>query len=436
MKSGPFLTQPRRFVLATIGTRADVYPLIAIGQNLVRRGHRVVIATPDRHRDVIVAAGIEHRTMRPDVALDDSNPAVRGVPQKKRGGGFAVRCLMYPRAEDTYRDMLELGRDADVLVFPVLILPGPMAAERLNKPWALIHLTPGLLYSDYDPPYLPPAPWLYRPMQSSVWLTRLLNPLARLSIRSWSKPLRDLRKREGFPPLQGDLLLGGMRSPWLTLAMFSECMAERQPDWTESTVVTGFPFLEEKNGASPEVQRFLEAGSPPLMATLGSLVSHKRLWFLENVIAAAQTLGQRLLLIAGPDAETLRARYSSPSLLIVDYVPYAAVFPEASSLIISGSVGPISHGLRAGRPMLVIAPDEGADMPDNALRTVKLGVSRWLRMTRGTPKVLAAHLRALLSNGDYERQARRWSDKVRAEDGIARACEELEALAAKQGETK
>ena len=435
MKPGPSSHPALHFALTTIGSRGDVYPLIAIGRALQQRGHRVTIATPDRYRPIVLAAGLTHHTLRPDPSLDDDdNPLLQGVNRNDRDGEFAIRKLIYPNVEDSFRDLLASAHDADLIAFPVFIFPGEMAAERLGIPWVVLHSAPASLCSVYDPPYIPHVAWLYRLQRLSPLVPRLFNPIARFAIRSWSAPLHALRAREGLYARKARIPLGGMRSPWLTLGLFSRCIGAEQPDWPKPCAATGFPFLEEQPSQNGEaMERFLDAGKPPLIATLGSVVSEDRLDFLKNLVKAVETLDQRLVLIAGPDVDYVRDVTSYPHLFIVDYAPYSWIFPRSAALIISGSIGPVGHALRAGRPMLVIAAEEGPDQPDNALRVERLGVARWMHLRKATTERIATHLRHLLSDPDYTRNAEHFAQQVHAENGAVRACEELEAVVAKAG---
>jgi UDP:flavonoid glycosyltransferase YjiC (YdhE family) len=83
--------------------------------------------------------------------------------------------------------------------------------------------------------------------------------------------------------------------------------------------------------------------------------------------------------------------------------------------------------------MLAVAAEEGPDQPDNALRASRLGVARWMHLRRATAERIEAHLRHLRSDPDYARNAERFAQQVRAEDGAIRACEELEAVVANAG---
>jgi UDP:flavonoid glycosyltransferase YjiC (YdhE family) len=55
--------------LAAIGTSGDLDPVVAVGRGLTQRGHAVTIATLDRYRDMVEAAGLRHATLRPDTPL-------------------------------------------------------------------------------------------------------------------------------------------------------------------------------------------------------------------------------------------------------------------------------------------------------------------------------------------------------------------------------
>ncbi len=411
-----------RFTFAVFGNRGTVYPLLAVGRALLHRGHRVTFATPERYHPEVIAAGLTPHTLRPDV-LEKKE----GNPGDTESG---LRDIMFPAVEDTFRDLLSAAKDADVLVFPMFLFPGPMAAERLDIPWVETHLAPGTLNSIYDPPFIPPVSWLYPLQRLTPLVPRIFNRLAARAIRSWYAPYRALREREGFPPDNSNPLLGGMRSPWLTLALFSGCVGPAQKDWPQPTVTTGFPFFDEHEDAHTEVQRFLDAGDPPIVVTLGSVISDHRRDFYLHSIAAARQLGRRVLIIAGADHAALPEQDPDGRVLTVAYAPYSNVFPRACALVVSGSIGPISHALRAGRPTLIVPAETAADQPDNALRTVCLGAARSIMLGKYTPATAAEHLGALLSDPAYAQNAERLGQRIRSEDATASACNALEDLLA------
>ena len=58
----------KRIVFATFGSLGDLHPYVAISQELVRRGHRPLIATFEEYRGAVEAAGIEFAPMRPSMS--------------------------------------------------------------------------------------------------------------------------------------------------------------------------------------------------------------------------------------------------------------------------------------------------------------------------------------------------------------------------------
>ena len=426
MTPGP---RPHHFTFAAFGTRGDIYPILAVADALFARGHTVTFAAPERFRSLIESRGLGYAGFRPDANLAPENPLAFGVPEHKLNSEFALRRLIFPSVEDTYHDLLKAGAGADMLVFPMYIFPGETAAARLGVPYTVLHFAPASINSAFDPPYLPQLPWLYPLQRQWPVLSKLLKLAVRPLIHSWSAPMRALRKKEGFAVDDRDFIFSGLRSPWLNLALFSSCIGAVQPDWPTPTVLAGFPFLEEASSTGHELlEQFLGAGAEPVIATLGSVSGQSSRAFFTTLVEITKRLGRRLVIIAGPETDLLTSEVASASVFVVDYVPYSLIFHRACALIISGSVGPLSHALRAGRPFLAIAVPKGIDQFDNALRAVRLGVARWQILGRCSAKELTADLEALLTDSSYAANAAQWATVVRSESGVVTACEALESV--------
>jgi hypothetical protein len=82
------------------------------------------------------------------------------------------------------------------------------------------------------------------------------------------KPFRRFEMELGLPPAPNPLFWG--HSPHLTLGLFSPLPAAPQPDWPASAYAPGFPFFDQGQALSTELQHFLEAGEPLIVFTLGS----------------------------------------------------------------------------------------------------------------------------------------------------------------------
>jgi UDP:flavonoid glycosyltransferase YjiC (YdhE family) len=169
------------------------------------------------------------------------------------------------------------------------------------------------------------------------------------------------------------------------------------------------------------VEIFLAAGESPIVFTLGSAAVHIADDFFAQSARAAQRLGRRALLVLG---QNVPPPDLPPTILACDYLPYAQIFPHAAAIVHQGGVGTTAQALRAGRPMLVVP--FAHDQPDNAARVTRLGVARTLPRWRYRAPQIARELAALLGDASVTRAAADIGQTVRAERGVAAACDALE----------
>ena len=113
-------------------------------------------------------------------------------------------------------------------------------------------------------------------------------------------------------------------------------------------------------------------------------------------------------------------------VIAVEYAPFAALFPRAAAVVHQGGVGTTGQAMRAGRPMLVMP--FAHDQPDNAERVRRLGIARTIPRHRYGAAAAARELGTLLDDPGYSERAASVGERVRREDGVASACDALEAL--------
>ena len=178
------------------------------------------------------------------------------------------------------------------------------------------------------------------------------------------------------------------------------------------------------------LRRFLEAGPPPLVFSLGSAAFWVAGDFFKQSIEAAVALGQRAVLLVGDDRFLPRDPVPV-GIEAYDYASYGALFPHASVVIHHGGIGSIAQGLRAGRPMLVVPIAH--DQYDNAARVGSLGVARTLPRRRYQKQQVVSALRVLLQEPSHAERARVVAEEVRSERGTAAAVDIIEEVLARGG---
>jgi UDP:flavonoid glycosyltransferase YjiC (YdhE family) len=352
---------------------------------------------------------------------------MRRIMDRRTGSEFVIRELMMSVLRESYEDTLAAAAGADLLVSHMLTFTTRLVAEKQGIPWASTFLQPLGLFSVYDPPVVPQAPFLAKLRFLGPAFHRLLFWCAKRSVRSWSEPWHRLRAEVGLPPTSDSPLFEGQNSPALVLAMFSVLLADRQPDWPRQAVITGFPFYDQDGeaGMPPELVNFLDAGPPPLVFTLGSSAVVDAGPFYEHGVAAARRLGRRAVLLVGKNPRNQPASLPD-GIVAFAYAPYSELFPRAAAVVHQGGIGTTAQAMRSGRPMLVMP--YAHDQPDNAGRVRRLGIARTIARHSYTPARAAAELRHLLGKPVYGQRAAEVGAEIRREDGGRAACDALEGL--------
>lgn len=415
----------RRIVLTTFGSLGDLHPYVAIATELRRRGHDARIATLEMHRTRVESRGVPFHPLRPDLPGDfEATGLLERAMDRRTGSEFIVREMLMPVLRQTWEDTLAAAEGADVLVSHPLTFTTRIAAELRRIRWVSSMLAPIGFFSAHDPPVVPMAFLnLLRPLGPAFH--RPLFKVFRMITRHWCDPVHDLRRELGLPPA-GDPLFDAAHSPLLDLALFSPAFAPPQPDWPAAMRATGFPFFDEPDVAlDPALDRFLDAGPPPVAFTLGSSAVLDAGSFYEVSAAAVRQLGRRGVLLTGPDGRNRPASLPT-SVAAFEYAPYAAIFPRTAAIVHQGGIGTTAQALRAGKPMLVMP--YAHDQPDNAARVERLGVARTVARERYAPGRAVRELRRILDDPAYATRAADVGARVRAEDGVSAACDALAGI--------
>jgi rhamnosyltransferase subunit B len=427
-----------RIVLSNIGTLGDINPLIALALELKRRGHIPVMALPNVYRTRLEPLGLQFHAVRPDID-PTNNVLVEMVYDIKHGTEHGLRNFLFPSLCQTYDDLLDAATKpvrADLLLLGELNYAGPIVAEVTGIPWASYVLAPLSFFSAFDPPVLPPYPKLAKADKKVPGFGRVIRRVARFASRKWPEPVYELRRELGLPR-GANPLFDAKHSPQLVLALFSRVLGVEQKDWPPNTVISGFAYYDADAGnrkLPPHLDKFVSAGAPPVVFTLGSAAVLAAGDFYEVSAKAAIELGTRAVLLIGSDPRNQPKHKLPDSICVAEYAPYSALFSRASLVVHQGGVGTVAQCLRAGKPMLIMPYSH--DQPDNARRMKRLGVAQVIQKTSYTPKKVARKLRKMLDDSSLEEKARVVAEQLQGEDGVKKACNALEALHAKSSRSR
>ncbi len=409
-------------LLTSWGSHGDLHPFLALGRGLIARGHQAsLVGHPDWEADTATAGLRFVSTGEP--SREDFIREHPEVLSMKWGGLSSLRILIEkaiaPGFDHTMAALLAEAPQHDALVAHHFTFPAPIVAELTRVPFATVSLAPGVVPSAYT---LPGANF-NRPGRGP--LGRLGNRLVwsigrRLAASMVDPVVNRMRAKHGLKPAR-DVVFAAHSSD-LNLQLYSEHFAARPPDWSAEKKIAGFCFYDPPGATlDSQIETFLAAAEPPILFTLGSTAVQEPGPFYEAAAQALQSIGQRGLLLIGPEKN--RPAQLPASILAANYAPYGLLMSRVKAVAHQCGIGTLSHALRAGVPSL--ACPFAFDQPNNARRIEQLGVAEIVLRHEHTPALLAQALKRLLS-GDTPLRARELGGRIRAEDGVTRACEILE----------
>jgi MGT family glycosyltransferase len=397
------MRSPHRIFLGAFGQPGHAFPMLALGQRLVQRGHQVTYETWERWREHVVAAGMEF-VPAPEYPVFPT----REHPLKPYEA--VVRATVPTREAIA-------ARRPEVVVHDVLTLAPALAAELegIRTATLIPHLFPVTApgFAPYSIGARLPATHAGR-----LFWSIFERPLE-TGLRHGRDELNETRRRLGLAPLER--LHGGLSTSLCLVATFPQLEYPRE--WPPAVHVVGPMFWEPPGEAAPTPP----PGDEPLVVVAPSTSHDPKQRLLRASLGGLRGLDVRVLasLDRRPAIRPLRAR---PSARLVNWMSYAEAMSGAALVICHGGHGTIARALERGVPVLAL-PHSG-DMAENAARLdwAGLGVRLPWRLACATTLRLAAE-RAL---GDHDRLsagARELAAWAAAHDGPTRAAELIEGLA-------
>jgi len=413
-----------RILVTTQGSLGDLYPFLSLALQLRDRGYDVVIGTDPAHREKIEKHGLEFARVGADWLC---NPQ---VTERVRSWSLRrlITDLLLPNLRRTYEETLAAAEGADAIITMQANFAAGLVAEQKNIPWVSGIPFPSAFFSAYDPPVLQPFPGLMEKLRClgpAFWKPAKL--LIKYVTTQWARELLAFRKEIGLPSDPGFSAMAECRSPFLHLALFSGVLARKQRDWPGQTVLTGFAWYDRDNSTLPEeLVRFLDAGEPPIVFSLGSAIGrirHEQEFFTQSA-KVARAIGRRAVLMVNKNWSGACAL--PPDVIAVEYAPFLELLPRSAAFVHHGGIGSTAIAMRTGCPQLVVPC--GWDQYDNAARVRRLGLARILPRSRYTIARAAAELHPLITQTGYRERATAVAGQLEEEDGSDVAADAITAL--------
>jgi vancomycin aglycone glucosyltransferase len=386
-----------KFVVAAYGSRGDVEPCIAVGRELLRRGHdvRLAVTVPPDMLAFIESARLTAVPYGPDwqAQLRDED-FVRMIQNPLSAIHKAVEYVAQVSAEKS-ATLMSLTNGADLLLAG-MNEQGLAAnvAEYYGIPLAALHSFPPQIL-ELSSPHGSVAKQAEHAQRRALGLPEATGPSTRpMEIQAYDELC--------FPGLAAEWADQGGRRPFvgaLTLAL--------------------------PTAADDEVVSWIAAGTPPIYFGFGSTPVAYPADTVAAISAACALLGERALIWSGPNDFTHIPH--AEHVKVVDTVGQAAIFPLCRAVVHHGGAGTTAAGLRAGIPTLILW--NGLDQPVWADSVTRLKVGFGRRFSESTVDSLVADLHSVLAPHYASRAREVAAQMTTPAESLARAADLLEDAA-------
>jgi UDP:flavonoid glycosyltransferase YjiC (YdhE family) len=406
-----------RVTLLTVGSRGDVQPLVALGAGLRQAGHDVRLATHPGFEPLVT----QHRLAFAPLA---EGHVSRGGETEEGRRWIAGRSRRLPAAVGFLRDARSVARER--LADAARACEDADAIVAANLAMVLGWQVAGARRVPLVRAYVEPPAWMIT-RRSTRRIAPAVRQAAWLAARPWLNGVR--RDAVGWGPLPRREPLADLdRRRALALFAYSPAVLPPPPGLGDWFSTTGYWFLDGTHDPEPPpaLAEFLAAGPPPVSIGFGTMIDTDPAATVALVADALARAGRRGVLIRGaqPAGGPL-----PPHLIASGPVDHGWLFARCAAAVHYGSVGTTAAALRAGIPSVTIP-----HMTDQFLwgrRLHELGAGP-APIRRGDLEAagLATAIRAAAGDVTMRARAAELGERIRAEDGVARAVEAFAARVA------
>ncbi|KAH6720229.1 sterol glucosyltransferase [Leptodontidium sp. MPI-SDFR-AT-0119] len=349
-------------VIQVVGSRGDVQPFIALGNELQKYGHRVRLATHMVFEDFVRKSSLEFHPIGGDpaelMAYMVKNPGLIPKMSSLQAGDIPKkRAMIKEILEGCWNSCIQPDINSGAPFVADAIIANPPSFGHLHcaqalgipvhlmftMPWsstkAFPHPLANLKYKGTDPNL---ANYLsYNVVEFLTWqgIGDLVN--------KWRRETLEL---EPVPAAEGPYLAKTLKIPFTYC--WSPALVPKPADWHSHIDVCGFFFRDPPEYNPPDdLREFLDQSPPPIYIGFGSIVIDNPENMTAIIISAIKSTGVRAIISRGwskLDGEKL------PNVLYLGDCPHEWLFQHVAAVIHHGGAGTTACGLLNGKPTTIV----------------------------------------------------------------------------------
>ena len=360
--------------MLVLGTRGDLEIFLMLGQELHRRGHHITLGTSSFYSTRVQDVGLDwvqvgDGTQDELIAIFRSQSSVRD--KRARVVAYAKRWVQ-PQISSSRKCIETIISKTDYMV------------DNLRTVWKRNGEIVPATSLIYDPP----------------------SDIANLA--KYSSQLVDHHGRI------------------LEIVAMNKELVDPDDLWGPHYHFTGFWKHPQPPVVEPPLalQQFLVGGIPPVVVTMGSMVTFDTDQLTKKIVAALRQVGQRAVIV-NSWSERSDTSIFPDTVHCVSEISYDWLFPQASCVIHHGGSGTVSAVLRSGRPSILL-PQIASQEKFGEILTRENLVTGVFDVNQVTELDLAQAIQAAVTEEKFREFVQIWSQKIERDLGVKAAADRLE----------
>jgi UDP:flavonoid glycosyltransferase YjiC (YdhE family) len=392
-----------KIILSARGSLGDVQPITDVAVGLRRHGHDVVLCVPATFADYVGGLGVNTAFYS-----EDSREMMNHFGNGWRGLKKTLKWFS-KTIDDQFDVLVAQSNGADVMMTGTNEIAAPSVAEYRGIPFYRITFAPMMVGYTSNPL----IPWQDLPglVNRAAWSG--INAGVELMSRN---AINRNRESVGLRPIKG---VGQHVAQYgHTLFSMNTTLAPPCPSWgcSYDFSYTGYCHRTSNVSLQPDLERFIDDGSPPVYIGFGSVTVPNPQRFTRTVIDAIVMSSRRAVL--GKGWTGLGRGAISKRIFVVEETPHDVLFPRMAGVFHHGGAGTTHTAARAGVPQMALP--QFADQHYWGHRIAALGLGPKpvppQRIRRGK---LANVLCDITDSRQFRQNAAALGHMMRDEDGVS-----------------
>ncbi|KAH7134914.1 sterol glucosyltransferase [Dendryphion nanum] len=351
-------------VIQVVGSRGDVQPFIALGQELQKYGHRVRLATHNVFDSFVRDSNLEFYPIGGDpkelMAYMVKNPGLIPSMKSLREGDIQrKRAMISELLDGCWESCVEADPISGKPFVADAIIANPPSfahvhcAQALGVPLHLMFTMPWSSTRAFPHPLANFKVGVIDPQLINYASYGVVELLTWQGLGDIINKWRNTIDLEPIPTSVGPVLAEMLEIPFTYC--WSPALVPKPDDWASHIDVCGFFFRDPPEYTPPtNIDEFLRGGSMPVYIGFGSIVIDDPAKMTALILEAVRTCGVRAIISRGWSnlGEGLADR--TEDVLFIGDCPHEWLFQHVSAVVHHGGAGTAACGLRNACPTAIV----------------------------------------------------------------------------------